>query len=111
MGIRAIGRWGLRWWSSLSRDVRYRANQKGMKEFAQSDMVGKAMHDVARDLAADANATGRSDYEAREAAVRGGRNNSKRAGAEVEETTRHFSDVRTRHLIDITNQFRMRGGG
>lgn len=89
----------------------YRSDPAGMRAFVSSQMVGAAMVSVASQLASAANQSGRSTYTARAATVQGGRQNSDRAGAEVVESDRSWADVNARHLRNITNTFRSRGGG
>lgn len=83
----------------------------GFKAFLMSAQLGAAMKSVADDLAAQANRSGRSEYESRRSVVSGGRDNSPRAGAEVVESRRSWPDVRARHLLNVTKLFRVRGGG
>ena len=92
--------------------AKYSIDGAGMREFANSRMMADAMFPVAEQLASEANATGRSTYDARRATVDGGRDNSPRAGAEVVESERpSWADVNNRHLVRVTQGFRMRGGG
>lgn len=88
----------------------YTPDDRGMRQFRFSDTVGNAMGKVANDFAAQANARGRSRYVARQKLVRGGHQNSERAGAEVTEEQRHWNDVRERLLVNLSRDFRMRGG-
>lgn len=91
--------------------VRYRANSQGTRELMNSKMVGDAMGSVAADMASQANTVGRGSYESRQVTVSGGWSNTQRAGAEVVETVRYWPDVRDRVLVNLSNQYRMRGGG
>lgn len=76
-----------------------------------SQGVSNAMRSVAAQMSAQANSQGRGRYEAVPRTVQGGWRATDRAGAEVVETQRDYRDVRRRVLVDISNSFRMRGGG
>lgn len=91
--------------------AQYRPDSRGTREFMNSQMVGDAMRSVAADLAAQANAQGKSTYEAVPRTVTAGWRNTERAGAEVRETERSWSDVHRRTLVNVSRQYRMRGGG
>lgn len=83
----------------------------GFRAFLNSPELGRSMLGVAQQLAAEANSSGRSEYEAVQTVVSGGRDNSARSGAEVRESRRSWSDVRSRNLLNVTKAFRSRGGG
>ncbi|WP_296249542.1 hypothetical protein [uncultured Stenotrophomonas sp.] len=89
----------------------YTPDSKGMADFLKSDVVGNAMRDVADDIASQANAQGAGVYDAIPRTVTGGWRNTERAGAEVVEEQRDMSDVRARTLVNLSQQYRMRGGG
>lgn len=91
--------------------AQYRPDPAGFRQFMSSAEISKAMTNVADQLASQANSSGRSSYGVRPRTVQGGYRASDRAGAEVYETERHYADVRTRHLRNITKQFYIRGGG
>jgi len=91
--------------------AKYTPNSQGMSEFMNSSMVGRAMGSIAADMAAQANREGKGRYESAERTVTGGWNATARAGAEVVETERAWGDVHRRTLLNISNQYVMRGGG
>lgn len=89
----------------------FKMDDRGFKAFLMSPELGRAALGVAQQLAGQANQSGRSSYTAVSMTVSGGRRNEPRAGAEVQETRRSWSDVRARHLRNVTLAFRARGGG
>lgn len=91
--------------------ARYQSDRAGMRAFMNSQMVGDAVLGVAQDLAGEANRRGNGGYEAQRRTVQAGKYATNRAGAEVVETERHFSDVRQRLLVNLSRQYRTRGGG
>lgn len=91
--------------------TKYTPDSRGTREFMNSKDISDSMRGVAAQMAAQANQQGRGSYEARARTVQGGWSATNRAGAEVVETQRDYRDVRRRVLVDISNQFRMRGGG
>lgn len=86
-------------------------DERGFKAFLNSPELTRIAMGVASQLSDEANASGRSDYEAVPTVVSGGRNNAPRSGAEVRESRRSWPDVRARHLMNVTRAFRARGGG
>lgn len=94
------------------RGAEYRPDSQGTRQFMNSKMIGDAMGKVAADFRAQLREQGaKSSYEARQRTVTGGRNASNRAGAEIVETDRYWGDVKRRRLVNLSRQYRMRGGG
>lgn len=98
----------------ISPEVLYVADHEGMHDFVNSSQVGRAMADVARDMASIATQTGESEYGHRERIVTGGRDNSERAGAEVYDMRRERGEPSpdawpSRVLVNLARSYRMRG--
>ena len=99
--------------------AKYTPDSGGTRQFMNSKGVSDAMRGVAAEMAAQANQQGSGGYEAQPRTVQGGWSASNRAGAEVTEIASHPSertvgawrDAKVRHLVNISRQFRMRGGG
>lgn len=89
----------------------YTSSTPGTRDLMNSQMVSKAMRGVADQMLAQIQIEGKSTYESRARTVQGGRSASNRAGAEVVETDRNWSDVKRRRLVNMSRQFTMRGGG
>lgn len=91
--------------------IRYTPDSRGTREFMNSQEVGAAMRNVAADMASQINRDGKGDYQANQRTVQGGWSATDRAGAEVVETRRDWSDVKRRRLVNLSRQYTMRGGG
>lgn len=91
--------------------ARYKSDKEGTRQWINSRMISDAMMTVGRDMAAQANAQGRSTYEAVPRTVNAGYFNTARSGAEVREVRRDQADVRNRTLVNLSRQYVMRGGG
>ena len=99
--------------------AKYRSSTPGTREFMNSQMISKAMRGVADDMLAQVQREAKGGYESRSRTVQGGKYATNRAGAEVSETARHWSertpgawsDAKRYRLVNMSRTYTMRGGG
>lgn len=80
----------------------YEPNRTGFRQIGQSTDLGDAVLGAAKVLAGDANAVGRSEYEAVAAEVTVGRASERRKGAVVREKVHDYLDSRDAILVRAT---------
>lgn len=88
--------------------MRYRPQEAGIREIAQSTAMSAATLEVAERMAGNADAVGDSTYEAENQTVTAGWANERRAGAVVRESTPHWRDWRDGVLLRVANAMRAR---
>lgn len=87
---------------------RYKPDDFGLRQLAQSPGMAKATLEVAQRFAGNANAVGDSTYEAANATVTAGWANEKRAGAVVREVKRDWEDSRDAVLLRVAAAMKVR---
>lgn len=87
----------------------YSADDSGLKDFGTSSAVGAATLAAAQRLAGNAQAVGRSEYEAKPTTVTAGWQNERRAGAVVRESRADWRDTRDAILLRVADSMRVRG--
>jgi hypothetical protein len=87
----------------------YLSDDSGLKDLGSSSAVGAATLAAAQRLAGNAQAVGRSEYEARPATVTVGWKNERRAGAVVRESRADWRDTRDAILLRVADSMRVRG--
>lgn len=88
----------------------YTGETSGLAQVAQSSKMQTEMLGLARQLAGDAAAVGRSEYEAAPMTVVT-KTGEKRAGAVVYEAVRHWDDVHNEILNRVAQRMRLRMEG
>jgi len=86
----------------------YSADDSGLKDLGTSSAVGAATLAAAQRLAGNAQAVGRSEYEAKPATVAVGWKNERRAGAVVRESRKDWRDTRDAILLRVAASMNVR---
>lgn len=85
------------------------ADDIGLRELATSSAVGDATLAAAQQMAGNAQAVGRGEYEAAPATVLAGWANERRAGAVVRESRKDWRDTRDAVLLRVADSMKTRG--
>lgn len=93
----------------VPRSKSYMADDSGLRALGTSADVGAATLAAAQRLAGNAQAVGRSTYEAAPATVVAGWANERRAGAVVRESRKDWRDTRDAILLRVADSMKVRG--